>query len=208
MQEHHIAVSKTARYYTLGKLDDTTTEIWFAIHGWAQLAQTFLKDISALDNGKRFIIAPEALNRFYVKPGLPDVGSTWMTSEDRMAEISDYVNYLNALYDSLAVSNHSVKIVIFGFSQGVTTASRWVYKNPRKMDSLVFYAGEVGNELQNTESMAAFTQKEKFFVCGTQDQFINETNISKVKTIYADFTFVPFEGKHVIKADVLLDLLQ
>jgi predicted esterase len=206
MQAHHIAVTKTARYYTLGTLDQNTTEIWIAIHGWAQLAEGFLNDLKPLDNGKRFIIAPEALNRFYIKVGQPDVGATWMTKEDREAEIKDYIQYLDALYDLLAISDHPAKIIVLGFSQGVATASRWVHNNTRRMDGIVFCAGEVGNELQNPESMASLKQSHKYFVCGTQDQFINETNIAKVKAMLSGFEFRYFEGKHVINTDSLLSL--
>lgn len=203
---HHITVSKTARYFTLGALTEETEEIWIVIHGWAQLAANFINDLSALDNGKRFIVAPEALSRFYIKPGKPDVGATWMTSEDREAEMKDYVLYLNTLYDALDITKHKAKIVILGFSQGVATASRWIFKNQRRTDTLIFYAGEPANELQNAESVATFGQTKKFFVCGTEDQFINELNLPKVKALLTGFEFIPFEGKHEMKAEVLLGL--
>ena len=67
MQSHHLTVSKTARYYTLGALSEQTKEIWFVIHGWAQLAGPYLNEFAAMDDGSRFFIAPEALNKFYIK---------------------------------------------------------------------------------------------------------------------------------------------
>jgi predicted esterase len=206
IQSHHIAITKTARYCTLGKLNDQTEEIWFVIHGFAQLAADFLKSFEPLDTGKRYIVAPEALNRFYLKVGKPEVGATWMTREDRETEMKDYVVYLNALYDALAISKHKAKIVVLGFSQGVATVSRWIYKNHRHVDTLVFYAGEPANELQNAEDIASFDQKQKYFVCGDQDRFINELNIGKFKSLLAGFEYIPFEGKHEIKAEVLENL--
>lgn len=206
IQSHHIAITKTARYCTLGKLNDQTEEIWFVIHGFAQLAADFLKSFEPLDTGKRYIVAPEALNRFYLKVGKPEVGATWMTREDRETEMKDYVVYLNALYDALAISKHKAKIVVLGFSQGVATVSRWIYKNHRHVDTLVFYAGEPANELQNAEDIASFDQKQKYFVCGDQDPFINELNIGKFKSLLAGFEYIPFEGKHEIKAEVLENL--
>ncbi|MCW3126896.1 MAG: hypothetical protein JWO03_2554 [Bacteroidetes bacterium] len=203
---HHIPVTKTARYFTQGELNEHTEEIWIVIHGFAQLAGDFLKDFATLDNGKRFIVAPEALNRFYLKAGKPEVGATWMTKEDREVEMKDYVIYLNALYDALAISDHKAKITVLGFSQGVATTSRWVYKNKRRIDTLVFYAGEIANELQNAESVATFDQKKKYFICGDQDQFINELNMPKVKALLTAFEFIAFEGKHEMKAEVLTGL--
>ncbi len=206
MMSHHITVSKTARYYTLGTLSDQTEEIWFVIHGWAQLAEQYLSGFTSLDNGKRFIIAPEALNRFYVKVGRPEVGATWMTREDRDSEMADYVAYLNKLYDSFPPAAQKAKIVVLGFSQGVATVSRWIYQNPRKVDTLIFYAGEPGNELQNTESMASFDKAKNYFIWGTEDQFINELNIQKYKDMLSNFEFISFEGKHEINVEVLIDI--
>lgn len=203
---HHITVSKTARYYTLGKLHAETKEIWVVIHGWAQLAKGFISELSTLDNGDRYIIAPEALNRFYLRAGKPEVGATWMTREDREAEMKDYVNYLNNLYDALDLSSYAAKIVVLGFSQGVATQSRWVYRNERRVDALIFYAGEIANELQNEESVSAFHQQEKYFICGTEDPFINELNLPKVIALLKGFTVVMFEGRHELKTDVLLDI--
>jgi predicted esterase len=203
MESHHISVTRTARYHTLGSLNDQTQEIWFVIHGWAQLAEQFLNSFAPLDNGKRFFVAPEALNRFYVKTGRPEVGATWMTSEDRENEIKDYVAYLNALYDSLPLSGTKAKIVVLGFSQGVATVSRWMYKNPRKIDTLILYAGEPANELQSAQSMASFDKTKNYFIWGSEDQFINELNIQKFKNMLPNFDFIPFNGKHEINIEAI-----
>ncbi|MBS1625158.1 MAG: dienelactone hydrolase family protein [Bacteroidetes bacterium] len=205
-QSHHITVSRTARYYTLGTLSHDTQEIWVVIHGWAQLAEAFISGFTALDDGTRYIVAPEALNRFYLRAGKPEVGATWMTREDREAEMRDYINYLDMLYDELKLSSYPAKIVVLGFSQGVATLSRWVYRNERRIDALIFYAGEIANELQNEESVAAFQQQEKYFICGTEDPFINELNLPKVTSLLKDFTVVMFEGGHEMKADTLVNI--
>ena len=203
MQTHHIPVTKTARYHTIGSLNEQTEEVWFVIHGCAQLASEYLNGFVPLDNGKRFIIAPEALNRFYLRVGKPEVGATWMTKEDREHEMADYKAYLNALYDSFSLDKYKAKIVVLGFSQGVATVSRWIYQNPRKVDTLIFYAGEPGNELQNPESIASFDKTKNYFIWGHEDPFINELNIPKFKSMLPNFEFISFEGKHEINAEVL-----
>lgn len=203
MESHHISVSKTARYYTMGNLNSNTKEIWFVIHGWAQLAEQYLNSFAAMDNGERFFIAPEALNRFYIKVGKPDVGATWMTREDRDAEMKDYINYLNAVYDLFELNAVNAKVVVLGFSQGVATVSRWAHQNPRKIDILIFYAGEPGNELQSKEVLELFNNTKKYFVYGTDDQFINELNIQKYKNMMPNFEFILFEGKHEINTGAL-----
>jgi predicted esterase len=203
---HHIAVTKTARYCTLGTLSERTEEIWFVIHGFAQLAEKFLMTFEKMDNGKRFFVAPEALNKFYLKAGQPEVGATWMTREDRTIEIGDYTNYLNMLYDSLGVADHKAIITVLGFSQGVATVSRWAYQNERRIDRLVFFAGEPGNELQNPTDLASFTGSKNYFIWGTQDQFISEQKVAAAKSVMSNFEFISFEGRHEINIDTLLQI--
>src|SRR4051812_20505745 len=107
---HHIRVERTARYFTIGATDSAPKSIWFILHGYAQLAGVFIRFFGDLADDETLIVAPEALNRFYLLN--PDqaaakdrpVGATWMTREDRESEINDYVEYLDALYDEIAAA--------------------------------------------------------------------------------------------------------
>ena len=101
---HSLHVRRTARYYTIGPIHGFPRELWIVAHGYAQLARRFVKWFSPLDDGTRLIVAPEGLSRFYLDPvaerraqAEPRVGATWMTREDREAEIADYVSYLEHL---------------------------------------------------------------------------------------------------------------
>src|SRR6476469_3720019 len=101
---HSTVVPRTARYYTLGPTHGFPRELWFVCHGYGQLASRFLRQFAPLDDGTRLIVAPEALSRYYLDPVAerrhqrePRVGASWMTREDRFAEIVDYVSYLDQL---------------------------------------------------------------------------------------------------------------
>src|SRR5206468_1825615 len=123
----HIRVARTARYETLGS-ETTAREVWFVLHGYGQLAASFIQAFSVLDDGTRLIVAPEALNRFYlvgVDSGAAaerPVGATWMTREDRDAEIADYVEYLDALaaqvLGAVRRGERPPRVIVLGFSQG------------------------------------------------------------------------------------------
>src|SRR4029077_15895909 len=108
MDEHHITTRRTARYYTLGQAGPSTREVWFVCHGYGQLAGRFLEKLRVLDDGggRRLLVAPEGLSRFYLSESHAErrVGACWMTREDRLAEIDDYVQYLDAVY--AAVFSH------------------------------------------------------------------------------------------------------
>ena len=106
MKERHIRVARTARYYTLGSAGPHLREIWLVCHGIRQLARRFLPRFAGLDDGKRLIVAPEGLSRFYLHgPESRDkkipIGATWMTREDRENEITDYVEFLDAVLDEV-----------------------------------------------------------------------------------------------------------
>src|SRR5438046_7182386 len=98
MQEHHIGVTHSARYFTLGNSSRGVAEVWFACHGYGQLAARFLEKLRVLDDGRRYLVAPEGLSRFYLSesPAERRVGASWMPREDRLAEIDGSVPYLDA----------------------------------------------------------------------------------------------------------------
>ena len=65
MEKHHLKVSRTARYFTLGELNEQTKNVWFVCHGYGQLAEYFIRNFEAINDGENLIVAPEALSRFY-----------------------------------------------------------------------------------------------------------------------------------------------
>jgi len=129
LQEHHLTVSRTARYFTLGESPRGVEEVWFACHGYAQLAGRFLEKLRVLEDRQRYVVAPEGLSRFYLteSPAERRVGASWMTREDRLHEIDDYVRYLDALYREVLgrVEGPAARVTALGFSQGTATVSRW-----------------------------------------------------------------------------------
>jgi hypothetical protein len=108
-REHHLPVSRTARYFTIGEPHASLRELWFVCHGYGQLAGRFVRHFESIDAPHRMIVAPEALSRFYVEvPGKTHadthVGASWMTREDRLSDIEDYVEYLDALHAHISAS--------------------------------------------------------------------------------------------------------
>src|SRR3989442_9768950 len=124
LKEHHIGVSRTARYFTLGNSSSGVGEVWFACHGYGQVASRFLEKLRVLDDGHRYLVAPEGLSRFYLSesPTERRVGASWMTREDRLAEIEDYVRYLDAGYAALfeSLDRAGVTVHALGDSQGAS----------------------------------------------------------------------------------------
>lgn len=204
---NHIQVTKTARYVTLGELTEYTKEVWLVLHGYAQLAADFIQDFEVLNDGTRFIVAPEGLNKFYARGFGGKPVATWMTSEDREAEIADYINYLNTLYQSLQIPV-SCKVVVFGFSQGVATASRFIHQHQSRVDEFIIYSGEIAAELVNPIS-TQIQSKKITYVTGNNDPFITP---EKHRNVYAlmyqlNAKIIEFDGGHEVKREVLLSLV-
>ena len=107
MQAHAITTARTARCHTAGPEDGPAREVWLVCHGYGQLASRFIRHFAPLADGTRLIVVPEALSRFYLdhpaKAGSTHarVGASWMTREDREAEIADQVEYLDAVRDAV-----------------------------------------------------------------------------------------------------------
>lgn len=211
MKEQHITVSKTARYFTMGELNEYTRHIWFVLHGFGQMAQTFLQNFQQLHNERTFFIAPEALNHFYLKGAGGNVGATWMTKEDRLNEIKDYIGYLDNLYWKLNIAEfQEAEITALGFSQGASTVTRWVNATPHHINRLIVYAGEVAPELLPLTANSPLRKTNNHFVCGKNDEIFTPEVVAKMKDSYTElnFTYTDFSGGHLIAPDTLRSLLQ
>jgi len=205
---NHIKVSRTARYFTLGELGDKTKSIWIVIHGYGELANGFIIQFEPLANAGHFVVAPEALNRFYWKGFGGKPVASWMTSEDRLNEIADYVNYLSELYGTLP---QHLPLNVLGFSQGVATASRWIAMKNVKCQKLVFCSGEIGRELiGEQEAIDHFNQQNILFTSGNNDAFYSIEQVERLMQAYKQtglqFDFKLFEGVHEVNVDLLMDV--
>jgi dienelactone hydrolase len=216
--EHHLSVTRTARYYTLGEPSADCSEVWFVLHGFGQLAGYFVRFFAPLAAAGRLIVAPEALSRFYVgevdgRTGRESrVGATWMTREDRLAEIADYVGYLDALYDETfrSVDKRRARALALGFSQGAETACRWVSHGRARLDRLVLWAGKLAPELESDEDFRRFRELKLTVVLGRDDPFGDEAMLAALRDRLArhgvSHELVRFNGGHALDADTLLAL--
>lgn len=168
-------VGRTARYLTLGPTEGRPDQVWFACHGYGQLASDFLSHCSALDDGKRLIVAPEGLSRFYRGGGNGEVGASWMTREEREIEIEDYVGYLDELYTRTfqRIDRDAVDVFVLGFSQGGATACRWVVQGAGHVEHLIVWGEFIPAELHSREGHRHLRAVDLHLVYGERDRYIN-----------------------------------
>ena len=209
-QEHHLEIPRTARYFTLGNGDDPA-EVWIVLHGYGQLAERFLAKCAPLDDGRRLLVAPEALSRFYVAgSGGPDskVGASWMTREGRLQEIADYLRYLDAVHEEVfaRVRRERVTLRVLGFSQGAATAARWALRGCARVDRLVLWAGPLPPDEEWRADVERLNALDLTFVAGEQDEWVAGNMALAEAALEAagvQYRVVRFAGGHQIDADTL-----
>jgi len=216
MREHRLSVTRTARYYSLGEPGPATRQLWFVCHGYGQLAGRFLRHFEPLDDGSRVIIAPEGLSRFYLSesPAERRVGASWMTREDRLVEIEDYVRYLDAVHDHVrgGMRSEPVSVHAIGFSQGAATVSRWAALGKTHVDRLVLWGGEFPPDLDLTPGMVAerLRSARLTLVYGRADELITPKVVRQIgerlRASGVPYEEMPFDGGHELNETVLKQL--
>ena len=205
MQEHTLTTTRTARFFTLGT-PERATDLWFVCHGYGQLATRFLEHFRPLETPQRCFVAPEGLSRFYLSesPAERRVGASWMTREDRLHEIDDYIRYLDAVYAGVAPGTRSVTAL--GFSQGTATVCRWAALGTSRIDRLILWGGEVPPDLD----LERLRVPKLVLVYGTRDEFftpkIVAANEARLREHGVPYELMSFDGGHEIETATLLRL--
>ena len=104
-EAHHFTVPRTARYWTAGPPPTEALGTLYVLHGYGQLAQFFVRKFQAAADSGWHVVAPEGGHRFYLKGTSGRVGASWMTREDRLSDIDDYVAFLDALRTQLTTTS-------------------------------------------------------------------------------------------------------
>ncbi len=212
-REHHLPVSRTARYFTIGEPHASLRELWFVCHGYGQLAGRFVRHFESIAAPDRMIVAPEALSRFYVEVSGKThadthVGASWMTREDRLSDIEDYIEYLDALHAHItdSLEGASPTFTVLGFSQGVATASRWLERTKVHVDRAFFWGSIIPTDVDFTTAPALRSARITT-IAGTADEHATSEMLAAQRARLAvhgiAYEHVSFNGSHRIDREVL-----
>lgn len=208
--EHRIEVRKSARYYTWRKGSGRVRRVWMLCHGYGQLAEPFLRECTPLADDETLLVAPEGLSRFYTRRAGGVIGATWMTSEDRLAEIDDYVSYLDAVWEEIRdLHGDDVECCVLGFSQGGATAARWGMFGAANPSTIVLWGTtlELHEYRRNADLLA---NRELIFVDGSADRLVNRAQLDEALAGLPDlpvrFRVLRHSGGHVLDAPLLNEI--
>jgi predicted esterase len=119
------------------------------------------------------------------------------------------VNLLDGILE-LELKDFKGKIILFGFSQGVATVSRWYMMGKVKPHVFIMWAGVFPPDLPMKKEKWIFNDSKNFVVIGEEDEFFPEERrkqiIHEIEQKGIKFDLLTFSGKHVIYPPALLEL--
>lgn len=215
MSTHHLPVTRTARYRTLGPESGEVAEMWVVLHGYAQTAERFLRDFAPLDSGATLIVAPEALSRFYLETTLegkhgPVIGANWLTREDRETDLADHLRYLDQLLQHLldGFGSWRPRLTLLGFSQGSVMAARWMAEGNIRPERLVLWGTPLPRDVPPTVLAPRLGGTPVIFTAGDRDPYAPaetiEASADALRELGATVRVRRFDGGHTIDRAALL----
>ena len=212
MYRNYLDVTKRAKYYQIGKANSSVKKVWMVFHGYAMLSEFFIKKFEVLNDNETLIIAPEALNRFYITENFSRVGASWMTKEDRENDIIENNRYIESLYQNIVsqIGHSDFQLNVLGFSQGSPTACRWIFSSMLNVKNLIVWAGDIPKDTLIEQNKAQWDSFNTYLVMGEKDQLITEELSLGFQKIISDFklnySLVKYDGDHRIFPDVLKNI--
>jgi predicted esterase len=212
MRSRHINVTKRARYYQIGEANSSIKKVWMVFHGYAMLSEFFIKKFEILNDGETLIIAPEALNRFYITENFSRVGASWMTKLERENDIVENNQYIESLFQKVSkdIGHSNFQLNVLGFSQGSATACRWIFSANNKTNNFIVWAGDIPKDCLKDENRSKWNSLNTFLVFGTKDPLIT-TDLSlkfqkRISEYKLNFDLVEYDGDHRIFPKVLREV--
>jgi len=203
-----IFVNFRARYFQSNEPSEHIKNVYFVCHGHGMLAYYFLKKFEGLFDSETIVVAPEGLSRYYLDGFSGRVGATWMTKEERLTDIHNYVTYLDTVFQEVINHCPNARITLLGFSQGSATASRWLMHGKNHFDRLVLWAGIFPPDLPFELSEQKLKNTEVTFVYGKNDPYLSEQKMNEQRDIASKLGVeaqeLVFDGAHEIDNATLL----
>lgn len=212
-EEKQISYTSSNTYSTMNRLNERTKNVWIVFHGIGFLSRYFIRFFEDLPKVENYIIAPQAPSKYYLNKDFKHVGASWLTKEGTVLDTMNVLNYMDKLFASEKIPVHC-QLIVLGFSQGVSIATRWTARSKINLDQLILYAGGIPEELTSEDFKFLLARNVKIkMVLGNKDEFITEGRLEKEKKkmdalFNGRVQWIKFEGGHEIKKDVLLNLME
>lgn len=212
MKEKRIRYNTTGTYETLNNLEKSTKNVWIVLHGMGYLSRFFLKHFKGLPPDENYIIAPQAPSKYYLDSEYKHIGASWLTKENTILETKNVLAYLEAIWEVENIPKNC-NVIVLGFSQGVSIATRWVVHKKLPVHQLVLYSGGIPNELMPADFDFLRRNKTKIEIfIGDKDEYITEKRLKeelkKIRSLFeGQAEVIIFEGGHELKKEIINSLV-
>ena len=211
--EKTVSYSAQNTYLTLNALTSKTKNVWMAFHGIGYLSHYFSKYFKGLNPEENYIILPQAPAKYYLKDEYKYVGASWLTKENTALDLQNVLNYVDAVFEAERIPEH-LNLILFGFSQGVSIATRWLVHRKIPCKALILYAGGIPNELTREDfDFVDWDLMAVKIVYGDKDAYLVPERLEAEK-IKIGFLFqgkaeiITFEGGHEVQPKIIESLLK
>lgn len=199
-------------YLTQNELTSKTKNVWLVFHGIGYLSRYFVKYFNGLSAEENYIIVPQAPSKYYLKNEYKYVGASWLTKENTATEVKNVLNYIDAVLESENLPE-DINLMLFGFSQGVSVATRWLASKKVNCKLVALYAGGIPNELTANDFMFVdhdFTEIK--IIYGDEDEFLTPDRLKgekiKVEKLFqSNAETITFDGGHEVKPEIITGLI-
>ncbi|WP_460219098.1 alpha/beta hydrolase [Psychroserpens sp. MEBiC05023] len=203
--EQEISYSITNTYSTLNSHTSKTKYVWFVCHGMGYLSRYFLKYFKDLNPEEHYIIAPQAQSKYYLTSQYKHVGAGWLTRENTKMDTENVMTYFDAIFERERI-DETKTLILFGYSQGVSVAMRYLAKRKIKCSQLVMHSGGIPKEL--TSKDFEFYKGKAKLIYGTQDEYLNDERMelerTKAEALFSNqLSIIPFDGIHEVNVDLI-----
>jgi predicted esterase len=176
--EKQVSFNTTNSYSTLNSLNPKTKNYWLVFHGMGYLSKYFIRYFSQLDPVENYVVAPQAPSKYYLGEKFKHVGASWLTRENTIAETKNILSYVDAVFKAETVKPE-VNLIILGYSQGVSIATRWMASRKIQCNYLVLHSGGIPIELKPSDFDYLNEQTKVTYLYGDKDQYITEAKTTE-----------------------------
>ncbi|MEQ5791165.1 esterase [Muricauda sp. NFXS6] len=199
-------------YLTQNELTGKTKNVWLVFHGIGYLSRYFVKYFNGLNAEENYIIVPQAPSKYYLKNEYKYVGASWLTKENTATEVKNVLNYIDAVLKAEKIPE-DMNLILFGFSQGVSVATRWWASKKANCKLVALYAGGIPNELTaNDFEFVDHDSTEIKLIYGNEDKYLTPDRLKgekiKIEKLFqGKAETITFNGGHEVKPEIIKDLI-
>ena len=209
-EERLVSYQTTNSYSTLNSSNEETNNVWIVFHGIGYLSRYFIRLFQHLDPKTNYVIAPQAPSKYYKGESYKKVGSSWLTKENTAIDKENVLNYIDAVIEKENLPSNK-NLIVLGYSQGVSIASRWVTSRKIKCNSLIFISGGFPKELEKEDIQFLENQTRIIHILGKEDPYFSKEKVDaekeRLQMLMPHIEFRTHDGGHELDPKTLVDII-